>query len=125
MERIVIVLLALAVSACVAPGKAVIDKNDTPLTLSEKALDYFNNKEYGVAIGYYQAIIDNFKKDQFEKEIAWAYYEIGFCYYTMGDNEKALKYLSIVLNDSSVQAPRVLAEKIKQKISAQMNTGPK
>lgn len=124
MERVIVIMFAVLVG-CVAPGKVIIEKNDTPLTLSERALDYFNNKEYVAAISCYQAIIDNFKKDVFEKEIAWAYYEIGYCYYAMGDNEKALKYLSIVLTESSVQAPRVLAEKIKLKIAAQMNSGPK
>lgn len=127
MKTVRIALISLAVLTAVSciTSQVAIEKNDTPLTLSQKAQDYFSNKEYTAAISYYQAIIDNYKKDQFEKEIAWAYYEIGFCYFTMGNNDLANKYFNTVINDFSIQAPRVLAEKIKLKIAAKIHADKK
>lgn len=90
--------------------------DDTPLALSEKAQEYFNNKEYYEAIGYYQAVVDNFDTSEYEKEMAWAYYEIGFCYYYMEKYDEANKYFDVVLNNFSVQAPRILSKMLKVKI---------
>lgn len=65
----------------------------------------------------YQALA--LKREKIEKDKAWAYYEIGFCYYYMEEYEDAIKYFDIVINQFSVPAPKTLAGNLKQKIMAQ------
>jgi outer membrane protein assembly factor BamD (BamD/ComL family) len=114
----------IALFACRTVPDVKVEEDDTPLTLSEQALDYFNNKEYRAAIAYHAAIISNFSREKYEKEIAWAYYEIGFCYYYMENYETAVEYFDIVINDFSVQAPRTLAQKLKVTIANQQEAVP-
>ena len=61
-------------------------------------------------------IIDNFDRDNYAKDVAWAYYEIGFCYYYQNKYEEALEYFDIVINNFTVLPPRVLAQKVMQDI---------
>lgn len=114
-----IVLAALLVLAsCGGSRKAVVLDSDTPMSLSEKALDRFNARDYNTSILYQQAIIDRYESDpNYEKEIAWAYYEIGFCHYYMKRYDKANEYFDIVINRYSVQAARTLAQKLKYQIT--------
>ena len=60
--------------------------------------------------------IDNFDRENYAKDVAWAYYEIGFCYYYQKKYEEALKYFDIVLNNFTVLPPKILAQKVMQDI---------
>ena len=48
--------------------------------------------------------------------MAWAYYEIGFCYYYQKKYKKALEYFNIVMNDFAVLPPKMLAQKVMNDI---------
>lgn len=127
-------LLFLGATGCIrqlrTPPDLTFDETPTQLYLSERAQDYFNNKEYMYAVAYYDAIINYIDKFEYdtslseedvraEKEntLAWANYEIGFCYYRVNNYEKANEYFDIVLSTYPVPAPRILAEKLKLKIA--------
>ena len=87
-----------------------------PQIIAEKAYTEFNNKKYKKARSYYQYIIDNFDRENYSKEVAWAYYEIGFCYYYQRKYKDALNYFNIVMNDFAVLPPKMLAQKVMQDI---------
>ena len=67
--------------SCASVLKITPEEERYPQIIAEKAYTEFNNKKYKKARDYYQYIIDNFDRENYSKEVAWAYYEIGFCYY--------------------------------------------
>ncbi|MBN2739155.1 MAG: tetratricopeptide repeat protein [Spirochaetales bacterium] len=87
--------------------------------LSYEALD---NNNYDLAISYYQAF-----KEKFPEDIdgnTWADYEIAFIYHKKGDNSKSLELFQALLAkyeeapaDSMPQGPKVLAQKVMEKIN--------
>ena len=87
-----------------------------PQIIAEKAYTEFNNKKYKRARDYYQYIIDNFDRENYSKEVAWAYYEIGFCYYYQRKYKDALNYFNTVMNDFPVLPPKMLAQKVIEDI---------
>ena len=87
-----------------------------PKIIAEKAYTEFNNKKYKKSIKYYQYIIDNFDRENYSKDVAWAYYEIGFCYYYQKKYKKALEYFNIVMRDFAVLPPKMLAQKVMNDI---------
>ena len=109
-------IFVFLLSSCASSIKVSIDEKMYPQIIAEKAYTEFGNKKYKDAIAYYQYIIDNFDTDNYVKDIAWAYYEIGFCYYYQNKYEEALKYFDIVMNNFTVLPPRILAQKVTQDI---------
>lgn len=93
-----------------------VDEALAPQVISEFAYDEFNKKNYKKAIAYYQVIIDRFDRELFPKEVAWAYYEIGFCYYYQRKYKEAVKYLDIVLNEFAILPARILASNVLETI---------
>lgn len=109
-------VLVLLLNSCASSVKISIEEEQYPKIIAEKAYSEFGNKNYKGAIAYYQYIIDNFDRDNYTKDIAWAYYEIGFCYYYQKKYNEALKYFDIVINNFTVLPPRILAQKVIQDI---------
>ena len=107
-----LLLIFLIQVSCTSLKEVVVQENIAPQIISEMAYKEFNNKNYKKAIKYYQVIIDRFDRANYSKEVAWAYYEIGFCYYYMTKYEDAILYFDIVLNEFSVLPPRILARKV-------------
>ena len=56
--------------------------------------------------------MDNYDRNLFPKDVAWAYYEIGFCYYYQSKYKKALSYFDIVMREFTVLPPKVLAQRV-------------
>lgn len=110
------VILVFLLSSCASAVKISVEEEKYPKIIAEKAYTEFGNKNYKNAIAYYQYIIDNFDRDNYAKDVAWAYYEIGFCYYYQNKYEEALKYFDIVINSFTVLPPRILAQKVMQDI---------
>ena len=110
------VILVFLLSSCASADKVSVEEEKYPKIIAEKAYTEFGNKNYKNAIAYYQYIIDNFDRDNYAKDVAWAYYEIGFCYYYQNKYEEALKYFDIVINSFTVLPPRILAQKVMQDI---------
>lgn len=111
MKKFFLLFLFIQVS-CASFGEVIVEDNIAPQIISEFAYEEFNNKNYKRAIKYYQIIVDRFDRETYPKEVAWAYYEIGFCYYYMNKYEDAILYFDIVLNDFSILSPRILARKV-------------
>lgn len=110
------VVLVIILNSCASAVKVSVEEERYPQIIAEKAYTEFDNKRYKNAIAYYQYIIDNFDRDNYSKDVAWAYYEIGFCYYYQNKYEEALKYFDIVINNFTVLPPRILAQKVMQDI---------
>ena len=102
--------------SCASTVKISPEEERYPQIIAEKAYTEFNNKKYKRARAYYQYIIDNFDRENYSKEVAWAYYEIGFCYYYQRKYKDALNYFNIVMNDFAVLPPKMLAQKVMQDI---------
>lgn len=102
--------------SCASVLKISPEEARYPQIIAEKAYTEFNNKKYKKAINYYQYIIDNFDRENYSKDVAWAYYEIGFCYYYQGKYKDALNYFDTVINDFAVLPPKILAEEVMQNI---------
>lgn len=94
----------------------VFDDDELAVIIANRANEYFNRGQYANAIAAYQVIIDRFDSVEYEKDVAWAYYEIGFCYYYNKKYENAIDYFDIVLQDFTVAAPRVLASIVLEDI---------
>ncbi|MFC1504204.1 hypothetical protein ACFL6D_02180 [Spirochaetota bacterium] len=89
----------------------------TPFEISEKAQQYYEVREYKRAIREYSKILEIFssKKAKYEKELAWATYEIGFCYLVMKKYKRAFEYFDKVVKFYSAPAPKKLAsDRIKE-----------
>jgi outer membrane protein assembly factor BamD (BamD/ComL family) len=84
----------------------------------DEGLKLIKNREYEESLKYFQYVLDNYKRPQEEKYLSWATYEMGFAYYRMGENEKAIQYFNQVLMDSKTRSPRILANLLKNKIEA-------
>ena len=113
---IFILLFIFSLISCASAIKILPDEERYPQIIAEKAYTEFNNKKYKRAIKYYQYIIDNFDRENYSKDMAWAYYEIGFCYYYQKKYKKALEYFNIVMNDFAVLPPKMLAQKVMNDI---------
>ncbi len=111
MKKYFLLIFLIQIS-CTSLKEVVVQENIAPQIISEMAYEEFNNKNYKKAIKYYQVIIERFDRVNYAKEVAWAYYEIGFCYYYMKKYEDAILYFDIVLNEFSILPPRILAIKV-------------
>lgn len=88
----------------------------TPIYYDFIARKYYNSKEYEKAIFQYKKIINAFsdQKGKYDKELAWAEYEIGFCYMKLKDPKNASLHFKQVLENYNENPARILS-KIKLK----------
>ncbi|MBL8992619.1 MAG: tetratricopeptide repeat protein [Spirochaetia bacterium] len=96
---------------------------DSPRYLAELAQEHYEYKEYDQALFLYLKLVERFssQKERFEKELAWAHYEIGFIYLLQGRTTKAKESFNRVLNDFSTLAPRTLAEERLAELNKKKN----
>ena len=119
-KKFLLILFASSiVMSCASAKVASVPENTAPQIIAERAYEEFGNKNYKTAIEYYQLIIDRFDAKGYQKEVAWAYYEIGFCYYYQGKFKEAIDYFNMVLNDFSVTPTRILASIVLEDIYTQ------
>jgi len=100
-----------------ATKSPILYKDGNPLSITDYekiAQKEFDEGRYKNAIAAYQAIIDNYPENQ--SSMAWAYYEIGYCYYAMEEYQQAEIYFRKVLNEYQEPAARTLAEKMLGKL---------
>lgn len=116
---IFLAVLVFLLSSCASAVKISVEEGQYPKIIAEKGYTEFGEKNYKTAIAYYQYIIDNFDRDNYPKDVAWAYYEIGFCYYYQKKYTEALKYFDIVLNNFTILPPKILAQKVIEDIYEQ------
>ncbi|MGQ9615825.1 MAG: tetratricopeptide repeat protein [Spirochaetota bacterium] len=117
IERFLIYSIILLFMVACSTKKPVLYKDGNPLSITDYekvAQKEFDEGRYKNAIAVYQAIIDNYPENQSAK--AWAYYEIGYCYYAMEDYQQAEIYFRKVLNEYQEPAAKALAEKMLGKL---------
>ncbi len=109
-------LLFLIALSC-STRAPVLYKNGTPLSITDYekiAQKQFDEGRFKNAITAYQAIIDNYPDNQ--NAMAWAHYEIGYCYYVMGDHQQAEIFFRKVVNEYREPAAKTLATQMLEKI---------
>jgi TolA-binding protein len=73
-----------------------------------------DNRRYENAIEVYSAIITNYSDNK--TALAWAHYEVGFCYFTLKKYPEAEQYFRIVINEFQDPAAKKLAQDMIVKI---------
>ncbi len=99
----------------------VIPNNLTPAEYFQRAQEASENENYKLAMRYYRKFQEVYPNN-LEKNL-WAEYEIAFLYHKMGDNKTAIKLFDKLIAKYKSkeaknwpQAPRILAEKVKENI---------
>jgi len=111
-----VIILLLGISCASKPP--VLYRGGQPLSITDYekiAQKEFDEQHYKYAISAYEAIIDNYS-DNNKNAVAWAYYEIGYCYYTMKENDTAEQYFRKVINEYQEPAAKKLAQEMLDKI---------
>ncbi len=99
-------------------------KAETPADLEKIAQEYYKFRKYNDSIRVYEELIEKYSDrfDRYENQLAWANYEIGFCYLVTKRYDKALDYFKTVLTDYSILAPRILAQQRVEEIQQKKST---
>ncbi len=109
--------LVLSIISC-ASKTPVLYRDGRPLSIIEYeriAQREYEEGRYDNAILAYKEIIKNYPENK--TEVAWANYEIGYCYYMKKDYDKAELYFRKVINEFSEPAAKKLAQEMLEKIS--------
>ncbi len=112
---------ALLLWGC-ATKPPVIPDNLSVTEIFQRAQDAADRGDYTLAITYYSLTAKSYPDDVAHD--VWASYEIAFLYHKMGKNDTALTLINALLDryakegDALPPAPRVLAEKLKARLSA-------
>ena len=112
-----VLFVIIMVMASCASKPPVLTKNGRPLTIIEYekiAQKEYEEGRYDNAIMAYKAIIKNYPDHL--SEVAWANYEIGYCYYMKKDYEKAEEYFRKVVNEYNEPAAKKLSQEMLEKI---------
>lgn len=110
-------LLALAflAASCASGVGARLTPSVTersPREIAETAHQLYEYREYGKALREYQRLVERFSSDRakYETELAWAYYELGFCHLQLKSYRRSQDAFEKVISDFPVLAARTLAE---------------
>ena len=107
----------LLLLSCASKMPALYQEDGSPLLITDYekiAQTEFDERRYDNAIAAYTAIIANYPDNL--KALAWANYEIGFCYLVKEDYDEAEFYFRIVINEYQDPAATLLAENMIGKI---------
>jgi len=111
-----IILFLYTISAC-ATKAPVLYRDGEPLSIVEYekiAQKEFEYDHYDNAIRAYKAVIKNYPENS--EVIAWANYEIGFCYYVQKKYKEAEICFRKVINEYQDPTAKKLAEEMVEKI---------
>jgi len=111
--------LILILNSCASRMPALY-RDGQPLSIVEYekiAQKEYENGHYQNSIKVYQALIQNYPEH--ESSVAWALYEIGYCYYFLEKYEEAGKYFRKVINEYQEPAAEKLANMMLDKIAEQ------
>ncbi len=118
MILLISVMFGLYINGCSSHNTDVIKHNNNKLKardVLEYARSLVTDEEYKEAIKEYKYLIAKFPEAK--NDGAWAQYELSYCYYYMGDYDKALvefKKVEKFYPDQS--GPVILAKKMITKI---------
>ncbi len=113
-KKVFFLILVFAISTGCVKNYKIYRNLNTPKGMYDKGIDLYVKGQYKKAIKTFQEIKKTFPSA--DKYKAWCDYEIGFCYFHLGDKEKALKAFRVVLDEHSIRAPRILAARMIIKI---------
>ena len=123
MKRLGLIVLSLAALIGCQSVPEEIPSDLTQAELIQRAQEAADLENWDAAIAYYEAIVERFPQDQ--AGTATARYEIAFIEYKRGnlDSAEAQFYELLGMYDFEADAlpawPRVLAERILEKIEAE------
>jgi tetratricopeptide (TPR) repeat protein len=109
-------IFSLTLLSCATP-KPVLYNDGKPLSITDYeklAQAEYDEGRYENAIDVYSAIIKNYPENQ--KALAWAYYEIGFCYFVLKEYDNAEVNFRKVINEFQEPAAKKLSAEIMAKI---------
>jgi TolA-binding protein len=109
-------IFSLTLLSCATP-KPVLYNDGKPLSITDYekiAQAEYDKGRYENAIDAYNAIIKNYPENQ--KALAWAYYEIGFCYFVLKEYDNAEVNFRKVINEFQEPAAKKLSAEIMAKI---------
>ncbi|MBN2325413.1 MAG: tetratricopeptide repeat protein [Spirochaetes bacterium] len=109
--------LVILVFSCATPKPVLYDKEGQPLSITEYekiALSEYENDRFENAIEVYKAIVSHYPDST--RALAWANYEIGYCYWRLKDYENAGVYFRKVMNEFQEPAVKILAGQMLEKI---------
>ena len=115
------VFLLAAVQGCKS-APPVIPPDLSAAETFQRAQDAADSGNYALAIRYYAAFRQSHPENT-DRDV-WAQYEIAFNYHKMGKNTVAIGLLGKLLQeyqtggDSLPPAPRILAQKLRDRLSA-------
>lgn len=97
---------------------AGIQVND-PLFFVFLAKNFYLRKEYRRAINFYEKAKEQMIQSNLEetRDFQWVIYEIGFCFYKLGDYRRAIEIFREVTKGDSNFAARKLATEMIERIS--------
>lgn len=76
---------------------------------SVRAKNAYDRKQYTESIRYQIEIIEKFGgQKEYKKQMAWAQYEIGFCYLVMKDYDNARENFNKVIENHDILACSIL-----------------
>lgn len=103
--------------SCATPKPVLYNSEGGPLSITEYeklALTEYENDRFENAIEVYQEIVAHYPDNN--KALAWANYEIGYCYWRLEEYENAGVYFRKVLNEFQEPAAGTLAGQMLEKI---------
>jgi outer membrane protein assembly factor BamD (BamD/ComL family) len=115
-----IAILAL-LSSCATQSRT-LQEGLTAGEIFQRAQDAADRGDYALGISFYTVCQQKYPDDKDHK--VWADYEIAFLYHKMGKDDKAAALLKDLLaeyadaGDTLPPAPRLLAEKLKARLEA-------
>ena len=117
-RTLVLMLLGGSIFFCFECTATFSQKLTTIHHYDQAAKFYYDRENYKKSIHYYQQMIKKFSSQskKYEKELAWAQYEIGFCYLVMNDYRKALSEFKKVLYEYDITSAKILARQQITKI---------
>lgn len=92
------------VASCKGQTLEIKERNINPIvSLQKQAYYYYNVKQYGKSIKIYGEILTLARQDvnKYDEDIAWAYYETGFCFLVQKKFNEAAPYFKKVLDSYS------------------------
>lgn len=120
MSKIIVsvfaVFMMFTALSCTSEKVRPLSELNQAQEIYEEGLKLVKDYQYAQASEYFIHLLSAFPDDP--KYSAWGTYELGFVFYMLGDDEKAIAYFDQVLGSAKIRGPRILADLVKKKIQS-------
>ncbi len=124
MKKLTILIIAILIIASCTSTPVAIDETRNPAELFQMAQEASNNKDYVLALRYYEVFVENYSDDI--QRLVEAEYEIAFIAYKQGKRDKAKELFTSLLDRYSGEGasvlpgwPMILSRKLLKEIEGQ------